>query len=179
MNLTAETAFFYEKKNIWPLIILGLFFSACGYRFSGTGNLPADVQSVSIEILENRTIETMLGDMVTNDLIYEFVRNGQTVQRNKKEADAVLTGVIEEEFIRTISRQGQLNPIQRRVGITVSLKLTDRDGKVIWEASGVTGSEAYDVGANNELTRINKRAALKIISQRLSEDVYNRLTEKF
>lgn len=179
MNLTAEAALFYSKKSVWPVIFLGLFFSACGYRFAGTESLPADIRSVSIEVLENRTVETGLGNVLTNDLIYEFIRNGQTVRRNKNEADAVFTGVIENEYIRTISRQGQLNPIQRRVGITVNLKLTDPDGKVIWAASGVTDSQAYDVGANNEITQINKQTALKILSQRLSEHVYNRLTSNF
>jgi outer membrane lipopolysaccharide assembly protein LptE/RlpB len=158
---------------------MGVFISACGYRFSKGGNLPSGVQTVFIEILENRTVETGYENTVTNDLIYEFTRNGRVVQRSREGTDAFLTGVIESENIRTISRQGQLNPIERRVQIAVSLKLTDRDDRVIWFASGISDSEAYGVGANNQTTEQNKRHALEILSKRLAETAYNRLTDDF
>jgi outer membrane lipopolysaccharide assembly protein LptE/RlpB len=170
---------FYCRKYIWPVLFMGLFFSACGYRFSGSGNLPSGVQTIFIEVLENRTVETGYENTVTNNLIYEFIRNGRAVQKNRDNADAFLTGVIESEHIRTISRQGQLDPLERRVQITISLKLTDQGDRVIWSRSGIFDSEAYDVGANNQITERNKRLALEILSKRLAETAYNRLTDDF
>ena len=170
---------FFCRKYIWPVLLVGVFFSACGYRFSGSGKLPSGVQRVFIEILENRTVETGYEHTVTNDLIYEFTRNGRTVQKSKDNTDAFLTGVIESEHIRTISRRGQLDPLERRVQITINLKLTDRGDTVIWSISGISDSEAYDVGANNQITELNKRHALEILSKRLAEVAYNRLTDDF
>jgi outer membrane lipopolysaccharide assembly protein LptE/RlpB len=158
---------------------MGVFFSACGYRFSGSGNLPSGVQTVFIEVLKNRTVETGYENTVTNDLIYEFTRNGRVVEKSRDNTDAFLTGVIESEHVRTISRQGQLAPLERRVQIAISLKLTDRDHRVIWSRSGISDSEAYDVGANNQITEQNKRHALEILSKRLAETAYNRLTDNF
>ncbi len=158
---------------------MGVFFSACGYRFSGSGNLPSGVQTVFIEVLKNRTVETGYENTVTNDLIYEFTRNGRVVEKRRDNTDAILTGVIESENVRTISRQGQLAPLERRVQIAISLKLTDRDHRVIWSRSGISDSEAYDVGANNQITEQNKRHALEILSKRLAETAYNRLTDNF
>lgn len=170
---------FYCRKYIWLVFFVGVFISACGYRFAGSRNLPSGVQTIFIEVLKNRTVETGYEHTVTNDLINEFTRNGRAVQKSRDNTDAFLTGVIESEHIRTISRQGQLNPIERRVQITISLKLTDRGGTVIWSRSGISDSEAYDVGSNNLITEGNKRHALEILSKRLAETAYNRLTDDF
>ena len=168
-----------SRKYIWPVLFAWIFLSACGYRFSGSGDLPSGVQTVFIEVLKNRTMETGYENTVTNDLIYEFTRNGRVVQKSRDRSDAFLSGVIESAHIRTISRQGQLDPLERRVQITISLKLTDGDDRVIWSRSAISDSEAYDVGANNQITELNKRRALETLSRRLAETAYNRLTDDF
>ena len=179
MNFTAITVFFYHRKYIWAVIFIPLFFSACGYRFAGSGNLPEGIQTVAIEIFENRTPETGLENTITNALIYEFTRKGRTVQKNSKEADAILTGVIASERITTISRQAQQSPLARRVEITVNLKLTGSGGGVKWSASGVSGFEEYDVAADKQATEFNKRQAIETLSKKLAEKVHNRLTDDF
>jgi outer membrane lipopolysaccharide assembly protein LptE/RlpB len=179
MNLKSITAFFYHQKYIWLVIIIPLFFSACGYRFAGSGNLPEGIQTVAIEIFENRTPETGLENIITNDLIYEFTRKGRSVQKNSKAADAILTGVIVSERITTISRQAQQSPLARRVEITVNLKLTGSDGGVKWSVSGVSQFEEYDVSTDKESTETNKRQAIKSLSKKLAEKVHNRLTDDF
>ncbi len=131
--------------------------------------MPAGIQTVAIEVLENRTSETGLENTITNDLIFEFTRKGRSVQRNSKEADAILTGVIVSERITTISRQAQQSPLARRVEITVSLKLTGSDGGVKWSASGVSESEEYDVASDKAVTEINKRQAIGTLSKNLQK----------
>ena len=179
MNFTFKTAFFNHQKYIWPVIFIPLFFSACGYRFAGSGNLPGGIQTIAIEILENRTPETGLENIVTNDLIYEFSRKGRRVKKNSKEADAVLTGVIESERITTISRQAQQSPLARRVEIVVNLKLTGSDGGVKWSTSGVSEFQDYDVATDKRAAEINKRRAIETLSKKLAEKVYSRLTDNF
>ena len=179
MNFSTIKTFFYRQKFIWPVIIIALFFSACGYRFAGSGNLPEGIQTIAIDIFKNRTTETGLENTITNDLIYEFTRKGRSVQKNSKKADAVLTGVIVSERITTISRQAQQSPLARRVEITVNLKLTGSDGGVKWSASNVSAFEDYDVAADRQVTDINKRKAIENLSERLAEKVYNRLTDNF
>lgn len=179
MNLTAITTFFYHQKYIWAVFFILLLFSACGYRFAGSGNLPGGVQTIAIEIFENRTPETGLENILTNDLIYEFTRKGRRVQKNSKDADAILTGVIQSERITTISRQAQQSPLARRIEITVNLKLTGSGGGVKWSASGVSAFEEYNVATDKQTTEINKRQAIKTLSKKLAEKVHNRLTEDF
>jgi len=141
--------------------------------------LPGGIQSIAIEILENRTPETGLENIITNDLIYEFTRKGRSVQKNSKKADAILTGVIESERITTISRQAQQSALARRVEFIVNLKLTGSDGRVKWSASGITAFEDYDVSTDKQANEISKRRAIETLSKRFAEKVYNRLTEDF
>jgi outer membrane lipopolysaccharide assembly protein LptE/RlpB len=179
MNLKAMTTFFYRQKYIWPIIVILLFFSACGYRFAGSGNLPGGIQTVAIEIFENRTTETGLENIITNDLIYEFTRKGRRVQKDSKKAEAVLTGVIGSERITTISRQAQQSALARRVTIVVSLKLTGSDGGVKWSASGISEFQDYNVTSDKQANEISKRQAIENLSKKLAEKVYNRLTDDF
>lgn len=141
--------------------------------------MPGGIQTVAIDVLENRTTATGLENIMTNDLIYEFTRHGRRVQKDSKKAEAVLTGVIESERITTIARQAQQSPIARRVTIAVSLKLTGSDGGVKWSASGVSSSQEYKVTMDNQTNEINKRLAIEDLSKRLAEKVYYRLTDNF
>jgi outer membrane lipopolysaccharide assembly protein LptE/RlpB len=179
MKSTAKTTFLNDMKYIWMITVSCLLLSACGYRFAGTGNLPSGIESVFIEILENRTRETNLGNRISNDLIYEFTRNKKDIQKDGKKADAVLAGAVASERTWTISRQGLQSPLERRVEITVNLTLTDPDEKVIWSASGISESETYHVETDKQATEQNRRLAIETLSKRLAENVYNRLTDNF
>ena len=172
---------FINRKYFWTIIFLGIIFSACGYRFASEGNLPSNVKSIFIKILENRTGETGVENVFTNDLIYEFTRDRKVVLTSSDKADAILTGVIKNMRIRTISRKGLHTPLERRVQVAVDLKLTDQDGSVIWSAKGVSANEAYNVDQNNNkhVTEQNRRVAISALSKRLAEKVYNDLTADF
>ncbi len=168
MKISAISALICCRKYVWTGIFIGIFLTACGYRFAGSGSLPGGVKTIAVEILKNRTSETALENTVTNDLIYELIRRGKTVQKNIKKADAVLSGVIESSRITTISRQQQQSPIERQIRIALDLKLTRADGRVIWSASGISDYEAYNVASDPQGTETNKQRAIKTLSKRLA-----------
>ena len=168
-----------NRKYIKVVIFFCTFLSACGYRFAGGGNLPNGIGSISIQILENRTAETGVESVFTNDLIYEISKNKGVVLTSSDRADATLTGVIESIRSETISRAGQLTAIEKRVIAVVDLKLADPDEKIIWSAKGVTENEAYDVSGDKQLSERKKRAAIEKLSKRLAEKIYHRLTDDF
>ncbi|MEA3429388.1 MAG: LPS assembly lipoprotein LptE, partial [Thermodesulfobacteriota bacterium] len=141
------------------------------------GSLPSGIQSVCVTILANRTSETGVENTFTNDLIYEFTRNGKIAGIDK--ADALLSGVVKSMSIETISHRGVHTSLERRVRFTLDLKLTDNDGRTIWSKS-VSENEAYDVATDNKLTtEQNRSKAISTLSTRLAEKVYNSLTEDF
>lgn len=172
---------FLKKNNIWIIFLLPMFFYACGYKFTGGGSFPAGIRSVCVSTLENRTSETGAENIFTNDLIYEITRDNKAVLTAKDKADALLSGVIKSMSIETISRKSAHSSLslERRVTVTVDLKLTDPDGRVIWSAKGVSAKEAYDVMPDKLATEQNRRNAISALSKRLAERLYARITDDF
>ncbi|MEE8432927.1 MAG: LptE family protein [Candidatus Desulfatibia sp.] len=154
-------------------------FSACGYRFAGSGSLPAGIKTISIPIFENRTAETGLENIVTNDLIYEVTRSRGVALVRKDKAEANLSGVIVSTQTGSISRSSVDISTERRVTLTLNLKLANTSGIIIWSAQGVAESEAYVVEDDKQGTEQNRQDALSRASKRLAENIYNRLTEDF
>lgn len=170
---------FVKKKYAWAIILLGSLFSACGYRFAGGGSLPSGITSVSVEMFQNRSAETGVETIITNDLIYEFTRHEQVVVTGSDKADAILTGVVQSISERTISHRGEYTSDERRVVVNVDLQLKNKSGGVIWSAKGVSENEAYKVMSGKQSTERSKRLAIQRLSKRLAENIFNRLTADF
>ena len=179
MKSTSVGLLFVKKRYAWAIILFWLFFPACGYQFTGGGSFPFGVTSVSIEMFENRTSETGVETIITNDLIYEFTLHEQVVVTGSDKADAILTGVVKSISERTISHKGEYTSDERRVKLNLDLQLKDKSGGVIWSAKSVSDNEAYKVMSNKQSTERNKRDAIKVLSKRLAENIFNNLTANF
>jgi len=170
---------FVKKKYAWAIILLGWLFSSCGYRFAGNGSFPSGITSISVEMFKNRSALTGMENIITNDLIYEFIRHDQTILTGKDKADAVLTGVIVSISSRTISHRGEYTSNERRVELKVNLQLTDKSGGVIWSAKNISDNEAYKVSSTKQVTERNEKLAIEKLTKRLAENIYSMLTANF
>ncbi|MDL1967264.1 MAG: LPS assembly lipoprotein LptE [Deltaproteobacteria bacterium] len=168
-----------NKINVWIIFCSLIVFSSCGYSFRGGGNLPEGIKSLSIKMLENRTSETGAENIFTNDLIYEITSFGKVVLTKGDSADGILTGIIKSMRIDAISHRDSYSSLERRVIVTLSLKLTDPAGRVIWSAKDLSVSEDYVVSSDKQTTEKNRREAITTLSKRFAEKVYNRLTDDF
>jgi hypothetical protein len=61
--------------------------------------------------------------------------------------------------------------------MVLSLKLTDRQGKVLWATQGFSDDESYEVLSDKFTTEKNKRAAIKRLSRRMAEMIQYQLTD--
>jgi len=182
--------FFYGAVRDWRVILIKIRFAAiifiavallfygCAYRFAGGGDLPASVKKVSISVLENKTAESGIENIITNDIIYEFTRRGKIVAK-KDDADAYLTGVIESANDAAISHSSSQTSLERRVTVVLGLKLKDRSGNIIWTGKDIAADQAFAVMADKIETEQKRRTAIVVLSKRLAENVYNRLTDNF
>ncbi len=141
--------------------------------------MPEGIKSLSIKMLKNRTSETGAENIFTNDLIYEITSFGKVVLTKEDSADGILSGVIESMRVDAISHRDSYTSLERRVIVTLSLKLTDQTGRVIWSAKDFSVSEDYIVSSDKQTTERNRREAIKTLSKRFAEKVYNRLTDDF
>jgi len=168
------------KKHWWIILLPLLFFVSCGYKFAGTGHLPSGIRSTYIEVMENRSGETGIENTITNDLIYEFIRSGNTVSKDKMKADAILSGSIADLHIDAVTHKSAHSALEGRVTVLLDIKLTSSEGDIIWSAKGVSADQTYDIVANNTLaTEQKRRTAIKALSKRLAEAVYDNLTTDF
>lgn len=172
---------FFIRGPVLLLLISWGFFLSCGYRFTEEVTFPEGLEKIYITIFANPTSETGIESIITDQFIAEFTRRtpGALVGR-RADAEAILSGVISSLKIRTVSRRGEEIPNERRIWLTMDIKLTANHGKVVWRSGSLSGSEAYSIDRTNKLnTERNKQDAISAIAVKLAEKTYYRLTETF
>jgi len=176
-----EVILVLRARNTCLISICLFFLVGCGYQFAGSGAFPEDVNYIFIEVIENRTSKIGVERIVTNQLIFEFSRQRESsLVSNVDKADAILKGSINSIRTQTISRVGTEVANEREVVMMVDLRLIKKNGgAVIWAAKGLSDREAYDVDSVKIDTDRNEELAIGRLSERLSERIFNRLTDDF
>jgi len=169
------------KKKYTILLLIGLMpvLWSCSYRFSGSGSLPSGITRIYVSVIENRTSEAGIEKYITDGLIEEFIQRRKDVLSRQEEAEGILSGSIDSIQDSSIAHSSQSKTTQSRVVLGMNLKLVDQKGKIIWAVNGINANQAYDVTNDKTLTEQNKKRAIQILSKRLAEKVYNRLTDDF
>jgi outer membrane lipopolysaccharide assembly protein LptE/RlpB len=167
------------QRIFWIIAIITATLAACGYQFSGSGELPAGVQTIYVTVFDNRTGEVGLENSITNEVVSEFILKRKNALVDEGRAESILHGTITAIRDETISRSGENAALERRVTIRVALVLKNREGKVLWRARQVAANEAYDVDSDAQVTEENRREALETLFGRLAETIYNKLVEDF
>ena len=171
----------YKKKYTF-LLLVGLLpvLWSCSYRFSGSGSLPSGIMKIYISVIENRTSVAGIEKYITDGLINEFIMRRKDVLSRQEEAEGILSGSIDSIQDTPIAHSSQSVTTQRRVVLGLALKLVDQKGKTIWAVNGINANQSYKViNTDQTLTDQNKNNAIQILSKRLAEKVYNRLTDDF
>ncbi len=161
--------------------ILAAVISSCGYHFAGGGDFPAGVTRIFIPMLENRTSETGVERLFTNDLIYEFTRSREERLANERStADGILTGTIVSLTVQNIARSSISSARERRVTGTLTLRLESPEGQKLWQSANIVEREAYTVVTENKTaTDQNKSDAIAELSKKMAESAFTQLTDNF
>lgn len=169
-----------QSIMIWLGLAMVLLLAACGYRFAGSGEPPRGVNKIFIKLLENKTIETGIEVLITDELKNEYIRKFQGTLSKRAAAEAVLSGVVTRVRTWTVSRQSVLSPLERRISMTIDLVLNDSDQTTFWSAKGISASETYSVVSGDaQATRQNKQVALETLARLIAETSFNRLLDDF
>jgi len=137
------------------------------------------VEQVAVGVFENRSGEIGVEGIISNDIIYEFTRNGKNFTYGSKTAEATLSGSVLSVTTGSVSRDNIHDVAERRVTVRISLKLVDAGGTALWQVSGLSENEVYPVGADKGTTEMYKREAIAKLSRRLAEKVYFQMTDDF
>jgi outer membrane lipopolysaccharide assembly protein LptE/RlpB len=162
------------------LILTAVLFCACGYRFAPQEGFPGGTHRLFVTVFQNPTQETGVENIVTAAFLSELtLRKTDKLASSMDNADAVLSGVVEEVTIGTIAYKKKDTASERRVTVTLNVKLTKQDGAVVWAENKLSDNQAYQVDDNPQQTDQNRRDAIRLLSQRIAEKVVNRLSDNF
>jgi outer membrane lipopolysaccharide assembly protein LptE/RlpB len=166
--------------TIFFMATVPALLASCGYQFAGAGQLPADVKLIHVAVLENPSAETGIETILSNALIQVFTRRGHHVAPRHAGADATLSGRIADLRIDSINRKSARTTESGRVILSLDLSLVNSKGQHRWSAKSIAASQTYDIIPDSKLvTEENRRIAIKSLSTRLAETVYDRLTTEF
>ena len=163
------------------LLLTILLLTGCGYHQPGrSSNLPSEVQTLYIELFSNRTTEPLLENFITDRVIDRFARTGRLrLVETREGADAVLSGVVTGYSTASISYDRRDVITEYRSIMTISVVLRQMsDERVLWKGN-VDWSEEYPASPDKSAQEDNEAAAIAVISDRLSQELYFRIMENF
>lgn len=146
-------------RGLARLLLTGsLALSGCFWKYGFTGGgLPSNVKTVAVLPFENLTPEPILTQEITR-AVREAVESRLGLrQSGEEQADAVVKGTIqryEPDLPLTFSGQNpdrQVEVTKRMVQITLNVRIfNQREGKVLWERSGLMVQGDYDTTREKE-----------------------------
>jgi outer membrane lipopolysaccharide assembly protein LptE/RlpB len=162
------------------IIIIAALCEACGYRLAEQRGFPGETERLFVNVLENETQETGVENIITEALLNELtLRKTHHLANGLTDADVIMSGVVRHVDIRTVSTRKSTVADERRLIVSIELKLTRSDGRMTWAAREITDFEEYFVDFNPEITDANRQNAIRILSKRMAERVVNRFSDDF
>jgi len=174
---------YYSSRRILALVlVLALVgaFSGCGYHFAGTGGRPpGDIDSIAIDVLENKTAQIGLETIFTNAILNEFIRWKNLPVKTRGQADAVLGGSITRINFSEISHRSRERTFQTRVTINLALALKRIEtDEVLWERKYSYYDEYVQTGDALDTATL-RRQAFNRIAEFLAEKIQQDMFEGF
>jgi hypothetical protein len=159
-----------------------LLCSGCGYQIVRYRDALADARRVAIVGLVNNSFEPGLDSLVTDAISREFLRRGALqVVPDPEIADLIVKGSVERIQTRSQSFSSIEFALEFRVRMELDLQVERRDGTTIpISKRALVESEIYQASADVEVTRTNRREALRrlagILAGRFHDALYERIT---
>lgn len=170
----------YRIIAIASLCAIACFTSCAGYRMQGTRpQALAHVQSIRVQLFENKTLIPRGSALATNSVIDAIARDGSYRIAHDSVADAVLTGVVHSVEYNQVSstRLDTLRSEELENVITLRWELRDAKNPIKVLAKGsATGASRFAVDANLQTARTS---ALPDALQRAATQIVGRLTDDF
>lgn len=176
----------------------------CGYGFSGTGtNVPKTARTISLPLFTNNTREKGIEVQFQRALEEEFRRRGLLEVVREGDADVTLTGAIRRFTTTPVAYSATGEAIEYQGFLSVSLRLTDRTGHVLYNnddltetldfgsVSGivVTASPHFQEGTidsrdlvnmtNVQISEVRRQTNLNELVGQMASDVYLQAVEAF
>jgi outer membrane lipopolysaccharide assembly protein LptE/RlpB len=170
-----------KRLGLILTLCMALMVAACGYNFRGKqNNLPSDVRSVAIPMLENQTGELRIESIFTDEIIFQFTKSQMLRVTSEGQSDALLKVIIKKVETTDVGLSSKSVSTQRRLWVTMSAKLTRRaDGAVLWENRALEQNGTYAVASSQQGTDFNKQTAFKTLAKDVAQTIHDGVLENF
>lgn len=141
--------------------------AGCLYKFTG-GGLPPEIRTVAILPFDNLTPEPTLTQEVSDSVRAAVQGRLGLRQAGEASADAVVRGSISRydpdvPVAYTGGENSQVTVTKRLVQVTVTVEIVNKDGKSLWQRSGMTVEGDYEPGRETE-AQARGRALSKLVT---------------
>ncbi len=160
-------------------VAVGLAAGGCGYSFRAS--LPANIKTVHVPVLLNRTQEPGIEDFLTSALTQAVVTSGVAkIASNAEEADGILDGAIVEYSLVSLAFDRSANVTRYRLQIALSLALRDRrTGDVIWKQERIEERSDFPVSGQVTQTIAREQDAVRRAAVDISRAIVSLAFEGF
>lgn len=158
-----------------------ILIPACGYNFVGLGSaLPSDIKTLEIPLFVNKTSHAGIENTFTNSLIREFNRRKRLRVVQKKDADAVILGIVKRMKESPLSYSQTNVVIENRLILYLDVTMKRKDNeKILWRDPNLSGYEDYTVAPDITISEKNKEEAIFKLAEILSGRIHIRIFESF
>ncbi len=140
-----------RQKRGFVLSLSALLLGACLYSFTG-GGLPNHIRTVAVLPFDNLTSDPTLTQEINVDVRDAMEKRLGLRPAGESAADAIVKGTItryepDVALAYQGDTRGALTVTNRQLQISVTIQIMDqREGKVLWESTGLTVEGQYPPG---------------------------------
>lgn len=159
------------------LVVVALTFSSCGfYNFTGTGKI--DAKTFQVNYFHNNAPLVQPGIERTFTLkLQEILQNQTNLNLTNTNGDLMYEGEITGYNITPMAATASQTAAQNRLTITINVRFVNRkDDKENFEKPF---SFYYDYAGDQQLTGASLTAALDVIFERITQDIFNQSLAKW
>jgi hypothetical protein len=171
--------FKYKMKHLYLITALLLLFTlnSCSvYNFTGTGKIDAKTFQVNFfqnnaELIEpgiDRTFTLNLQDLIQNQTNLNLVQSG---------GDLLYEGEIVDYRISPMTATADQQASQNRLQIRVNVRFTNKNKEI--DNFEKTFDFFFDYPAQQQLTGSTLNNAIKVIYERITQDIFNESLAKW
>lgn len=173
----------FRRERIFYFLFSIFLFSGCGYRVAGTGpGIPANIKTIAIPALENRTTRYRVEQRLTEALVREFLaRTKHRIVANPAAADAVLSGEItglESSAVLFDAVTGRATTMLVSVKLKVKFVET-ASKKVLWQNDEYIFREQYEISTDLPSFFEEQEPALQRLAREFAASLVSALLENF
>jgi outer membrane lipopolysaccharide assembly protein LptE/RlpB len=168
-------------RAAWPVLLLAV--AGCGYHTAGHAvQLPENVRTIAVPAFVNLTSTYRIEQMLTSSVVREFTTRTHYHVLNEpgEAADATLRGTVISTSASPLtynSTTGQAASVL--VVVSMSVSLTDRQGKVLYQNPSYLFREQYEVSQDLASFFEESSPAYRRLSQDFARTLVSNILEGF